>query len=178
MKTDGLQEHQLAIDVEKIGNLPRDIEIPDKVTTKKLTAEMKHEIENNKQQIDQLRLAVIGSKKAKNLEQKKLQPDPGDLNMQLALTRLVTDSDEQDLARKDGLAFQTKYNLSNNQMFTLCRLAVQIGFYKNTEDLNKYLGIYAGMSEAVRALTPDSAKRLGLDTGIGGIIGSCSCSCP
>ena len=71
------------------------------------------------------------------LEELNPDPEPADLNMQLALTRLVADADEQELARLKGKEFQTKYNLTNNQMFTLCRLAVQIGFYKDTADLRR-----------------------------------------
>jgi hypothetical protein len=115
------------------------------------------------------------------LEEVNPDPEPAELNMQLALTRLVTDVDEQEMARLDGKAFQTKYNLTNKQMFTLCRLAVQLGFYKDTADLREYLDIYSAMSPEVHALTPDAIKRLDLQgTPLAdmSIIGSCSCSCP
>lgn len=136
--------------------------------------ELINEVRANKSFLAEI-AAINGKNKKGKPEEKKKLLDPADRNMQLALTRLVNDDDEQELARKDGKAFQVKYDLSNDQMYTLCRLAIQIGFYKDTKDLEAYLNAYAKLPKNLRDFTPGNA---GLHLNGGGPIGSCSCSCP
>jgi hypothetical protein len=95
-------------------------------------------------------------------EAKKQNPTDADRNMQLALTRLCLDSDEQELAWKHGDLFQKKYHLSDKQMEQLAALAVAIGFYEDTPSLESWLSAYAASADKA-------------DTGKAG---SCSCSCP
>jgi hypothetical protein len=162
----------LALKIKQIGNLPSGVNYPPEKELKHLKSQVEALVKNSPAGV-----RIISGENGP--EQEKLTHEAGELNMQLALTRLVTDPDEQQLARLHGEAFQTKYNLSNDQMFTLCRLAIQIGFYEDTKDLEESLSTFARMSPAVKALTPEAAKRLGLKLGAGGAVaGSCSCSCP
>ena len=105
-------------------------------------------------------------------------PDQTSLNIQLALTRLVNSPEEQNLARTDGVAFQRKYNLNNDQMWTLCRIALEVGFYQDTNDLHEYLRLFNGMDDELKYLSPDAAEALDLQGPESGIVGSCSCCCP
>jgi hypothetical protein len=114
-----------------------------------------------------------------NLEVPDPDPAQARLNLQLALNRLVGDEATQVLARTDGKAFQTLYNLTNDQMLTLCRLAVDVGAYQKTDDLNEYMTKFNKLSSVVKSLSPGTLKKLGLGTDdLDGLIGSCSCCCP
>ena len=112
------------------------------------------------------------------LEELDPNPDQTSLNIQLALTRLVNSPEEQHLARTDGVAFQRKYNLNNDQMWTLCRIALEVGFYKDTHDLDEYLRLFKGMDDELKYLSPDAAEALDMKGPESGIVGSCSCCCP
>jgi hypothetical protein len=139
-----------------------------------MSNELAVEVEETKKRL--VKLSTEHGERNGKLELKKEVLVPADRNMQLALTRLVNDDDEQELARTNGKAFQIKYDLSNDQMFTLCRLAIQIGFYEDTKDLEDYLKVYAKLSDQVKGLTPAKARQL--LGGDGDPAGSCSCSCP
>lgn len=111
----------------------------------------------------------------------KLEPDPDQsrLNFQLALSRLVNDEEVQKQARLDGKAFQARFNLTNDQMLTLCRLAIDAGIYKDTEDLNKFLDRFQHFPAILKSLSPGAKARLNLDLSDDlAIVGSCSCCCP
>ena len=62
-------------------------------------------------------------------------------------------------------------------MLTLCRLAVDVGAYKDTSDLNTFLNTFSNLDPVTKSLSPDALSKLGLSTGES-IIGSCSCCCP
>lgn len=115
-----------------------------------------------------------------SVEQVKADPEQLELNMQLALTRLVSSSTEQEHARKDGRSFQLKYNLTNEQMWTLCRIAVEVGAYERTDDLENLLSEISGLDPVLMTLSPNALKRLGFDDGVFdmALAGSCSCCCP
>ena len=114
---------------------------------------------------------------APELEQLKVNPEPSELNLQLALTRLVLSEDEQQRARQDGAAFQLKYNLTNDQMWTLCRIAIEVGIFENTADLQNVLVAIKDLDPTLLALSPDALKRLNIDPSLV-LVGSCSCCCP
>jgi hypothetical protein len=120
-------------------------------------------------------VAAAGS----NLEVPDPDPAQARLNLQLALNRLVSDEDAQTMARTDGKGFQILYNLTNDQMLTLCRLAVDVGAYQKTSDLNAYMDAFNGLDPAIKSLSPGALQKLGLPNSLGdGLIGSCSCCCP
>lgn len=191
---DTAEDEALAAELKEFAHLPRSLKFPSPAKKGALRLKLRKRLDHDRALLKELREAVAANQApgamecgptecrplTGNLEKRNEDPEPGDLNMQLALTRLVSDDGEQELARTNGEAFQIKYNLTNEQMFTLCRLAVQIGFYQDTSDLDSYLKKYAQMNKGLRALTPDSARSLGLteEEMSAVLIGSCSCSCP
>jgi hypothetical protein len=124
------------------------------------------------------RVKDIAAAAGENLE--RLDPDPAQarLNLQLALSQLVSDRNVQELARTQGRQFQIYYNLTNDQMLTLCRLAVDAGAYQNTDDLNAYLDAFKDLDPTIKSLSPGALEKLGLGNLGDGLIGSCSCCCP
>jgi len=175
-------ESELETQLRQLGNLPSDLPYPPPEEKALRANQVRAKLEETRDLVESLDQRVkYHAASGIELEQENTDPEPNELNMQLALTRLVADNEERTMARRNGKDFQKKYNLTNNQMFTLCRLAVQIGFYKNTDDLREYLDLYATMSPELRALAPDAIERLNLggdDLANKSIIGSCSCSCP
>jgi hypothetical protein len=113
------------------------------------------------------------------LEERDPDPEQANLNLQLALTALVNDVDMQDFARLHGRDFQQRFNLTNDQMLTLCRLAIDVGAYKITEDLENFIEAFGNLDPVIKTLSPGALDKLGIDTLPGGnIMGSCSCCCP
>jgi hypothetical protein len=173
-------EAALENELKPLAHLPKKLGYPDQAKKDALANSVRDHLKADARIISDLEKKLGAHTATGGVEKVNDDPDPGELNMQLALTRLVADEKERTHARLHGKAFQVKYNLSNEQMFTLCRLAVEIGFYQNTNDLKEYLEEYAKLSPALRALTPDSGALIGLNDKevTKAIIGSCSCSCP
>ena len=173
-------EMALETELKPLAHLPKKLGYPDQAKKDVLAARVREVLKADAKIITDLEKKLGAHTAAGGVEKINDDPDPGELNMQLALTRLVADEQERNHARLHGKDFQIKYNLSNEQMFTLCRLAIEIGFYQNTKDLQDYLVEYAKLSPALRALTPDSGVLIGLNKEEvnKSIIGSCSCSCP
>lgn len=129
--------------------------------------------------VDTSKRNLLIPEKKKELEELEEDPAQARLNLQLALDRLVSDESVQTLARTDGIKFQTRYNLTNDQMLTLCRLAVDVGAYKNTADLNEYMDAFKDLDPTLKGLSPGALAKLGIPaTETDGLIGSCSCCCP
>jgi hypothetical protein len=114
------------------------------------------------------------------VEEIKVDPEQLELNMQFALTRLIQNPEDQKQARVDGKAFQLKYNLTNDQMWTLCRIAVEVGAYERTDDLENLLLKISGLDPVLLALSPDALRRISLSKEELDLVlvGSCSCCCP
>jgi crotonobetainyl-CoA:carnitine CoA-transferase CaiB-like acyl-CoA transferase len=128
---------------------------------------------------DQAHVHRQGTKSSDALEARDLDPAQASLNLQLALSRLVADTEAQEFARLQGQQFQEMFNLTNDQMLTLCRLAVDIGAYKDTDDLEGYMKTFGSLDPVIKSLSPGAVERLGLG-GAGGdlCIATCSCCCP
>jgi hypothetical protein len=135
----------------------------------------------NKSKLEKIKRMLEGGAGANGpgcaVEVPKADPAQRELNLQLALTRLVQSPEEQRLAQLDGEKFQLKYNLSNEQMWTLCRLAVELGMYEDTDDMKDLLSTIDELDQVVMSLSPDAIKRLGLSKDLV-LVGSCSCCCP
>lgn len=141
----------------------------------KLKAEIDKNTQKQKDRIDRIK------KLEKKAEQGEDDPDQLELNMQLALTRLVQSPAEQQQARTDGVKFQRKYNLTNEQMWTLCRIALDAGVLKETPDLTTLLSEIDELDPVTLALSPDALERLypgDTNKQREHLVGSCSSCCP
>ena len=162
--------------LEALAGLPPELDISDSHKNT-LAAAVNAALAASAGALDQVQTIVANA--GPNLELPEPDPAQARLNLQLALNRLVSDEDAQTLARTKGIEFQRLYNLTNDQMLTLCRLAVDVGAYQKTTDLNQYMDAFSSLDPAIKSLSPGALKRLGLgSTDIDGLIGSCSCCCP
>lgn len=180
--------------LQSLAHLPRDLEIAENDKRALLpVVEQAFKNSKNRSALDKIRDILARhpapppqgappptktSATAPQLELREPDPEQSSLNMQFALSRLVVDEDVQDFARRDGRGFQIQYNLNNDQMLTLCRMAVDLEIYKDTKDLNEYMTEFKKLDPVLKSLSPGVVGKLGLTGGDDGIIGSCSCCCP